>query len=62
MDSLIGRFLEESPYIDYRSPLIQSAAAQLFEDGRPAAERAETAYVFVRDEIPPTPLIAGPVS
>ncbi|MCI9413786.1 MAG: transglutaminase family protein [Clostridiales bacterium] len=52
MDPLIGRFLEESPYIDYRSPLIRSAATQLFEDGRPAVERAETAYVFVRDEIP----------
>lgn len=45
-------FLEEHPYIDYSSPLIQALATELFSGTDSPLERVKIAYKFVRDEIP----------
>lgn len=45
-------FLQETYYIDYRHPLIEEKAAELFAGITDDIEKARTAYIFVRDEIP----------
>lgn len=45
-------FLEKSKYIDYDSPLIIAKAGELFRDNMTGMEKAQVAYLFVRDEIP----------
>ena len=45
-------FLQEHKYIDFSSPNIQAKAAELFSDLSDDAQKAKTAYEFVRDEIP----------
>lgn len=45
-------FLHEHKYIDYSSPNIQAKAAELFNDLSDDAQKAKTAYEFVRDKIP----------
>lgn len=48
----MDEFLEKSEYIDYESELIISKAQQLFNNNMTNVEKAQTAYLFVRDEIP----------
>ena len=48
----MDKFLEKSKYIDYESDLIVSKAQHLFSDNMTNVEKAQTAYLFVRDEIP----------
>lgn len=48
----MDKFLEKSEYIDYESDLIISKAQQLFSDNMTNVEKAQAAYLFVRDEIP----------
>jgi transglutaminase-like putative cysteine protease len=45
-------FLHENKYINFSSPNIQAKAAELFYDLSDDAQKAKTAYEFVRDEIP----------
>jgi transglutaminase-like putative cysteine protease len=45
-------FLQEHKYIDFLSPGIQAAAAELFDGMRDGTQKAKAAYEFVRDEIP----------
>lgn len=45
-------FLEENEYIDYRHPLIQEKIKELFHESMNEIEKAEAAYLYVRDEIP----------
>ena len=47
----IKKFLEEGPYIDYSSPLIQDKAKTLFYGINDELIKAKTAYEYVRDEI-----------
>lgn len=49
---LLNEFLEKSEYIDYESELIISKAQWLFNNNMTNVEKAQTAYLFVRDEIP----------
>lgn len=48
----MNEFLESSEFIDYHSDLILSKAKHLFNDSMTNVEKAQTAYRFVRDEIP----------
>lgn len=50
--SEMDEFLEKSQYIDYQSDLITSKAQQLFNNNMADVEKAQSAYLFVRDEIP----------
>ncbi len=45
-------FLVKSKYINYDSPLIIVKARELFGDKMTDTEKAQVAYLFVRDEIP----------
>ena len=45
-------FLAETAYIDYSDPGIREAAAALFSGCGTDVEKAEAAFLFVRDEIP----------
>lgn len=46
------KFLEKSKYINYDSPFIISKAKELFHDSMTDIEKAQAAYLFVRDDIP----------
>ena len=48
----VNLFLQEHKYIDFSSPNIQAKAAELFGGLHDDIRKAETAYEFVRDEIP----------
>lgn len=48
----MDEFLVKSEYIDYESDLIILKAQQLFSNNMTNVEKAQTAYLFVRDEIP----------
>lgn len=52
MKHSLGNFLEENNYIDFRSSIIQEKAKTLFEKCVTDKERANTAFEFVRDQIP----------
>lgn len=45
-------FLEENKFIDYSSDLIRMKAQELFNDSMNPIDKAQIAYLFVRDEIP----------
>lgn len=45
-------YLESSHYIDWRHPLIQQKAAELFADCKNEREKIKKAFTFVRDEVP----------
>lgn len=48
----VDKFLAEDLYVDFSHPLIQKKAGELFSDETSDREKALTAYLFVRDEIP----------
>lgn len=48
----LEQFLQENKYVDFSSPLIQEKAAALFHSAGSDTDKAKTAFLFVRDEIP----------
>ncbi len=46
------RFLSAEPYVDHHHASIQALCASLFSSDMTACEKAETAFLFVRDQIP----------
>jgi len=46
------KFLESSKYVNYNSTLIIARAKELFREKMTITEKAQTAYYYVRDEIP----------
>lgn len=45
-------FLEENEFIDFSTNLIRIKAQELFKDSMKPVDKAQTAYLFVRNEIP----------
>ncbi len=45
-------FLDVSEYIDFNCDLIISKAKELFKEDMTDEEKAKTAFMFVRDQIP----------
>jgi len=46
------RFLSADPYVDFHHERIQSLCRDLFSPAKDSIEKARTAYLFVRDQIP----------
>lgn len=47
-------YLAASEYMDWKHPLIQAKAAELFRDDMSEVEKIKAAFTFVRDKIPHT--------
>lgn len=52
-------YLAASEYMDWKHPLIQAKAAELFRDDMSEVEKIKAAFTFVRDKIPHTGDIGG---
>ena len=48
----LDAFLENTHYVDFQTQIIQDKAKELFTDDMTDIEKAEKAFLFVRDEIP----------